>query len=95
MSAGAEAQKRRYYRLKAEGRCTCCGKPVEPGSIWCSRHRRLHKDRCLSWHRKNALEGKCIHCGTKLSELAILLGRKDCGLRNCKREKEETCTSNA
>ena len=58
----AESRKRLYYRRKANGLCTKCGKESDTGGVLCSRCRAKHHRQQEQARRKN---------GTKSRKMAL------------------------
>ena len=50
----------RYNRLKAEGRCTKCGRPATEGRSLCAKHLEIARHR--SWLAR-VKSGRCGECG--------------------------------
>lgn len=59
-----ERVKARYYRLKAAGICTMCGKvPAVEGKAHCPRCRELNRLNGKKWRDENRANGTCMRCG--------------------------------
>lgn len=52
-------KKRRHH---AQGLCTYCSRPQQPGFLCCEKHVRLNREYMASWRKRQTQKGLCSIC---------------------------------